>query len=305
MKATLIDNDLTLAVEDAIPASPVYAPEEILALAVCASPNGSRDAGDLALLHAARERGITLPYAQRENSWEAPSRERPYSTAVLKAADKTDAAPFMVARGNLKALENLCEVSSLEKERMNKAFKEHSPSGFEPVAVAVHRSGAPWRLLGVVPMHAMRDVRRLSMARANFRYFHVWDWPLRVLHWTWVLCIIGLSATGICIAEGWFLKMGDLHGAFQFGTLRFVHYALGWVLVVVMMLRFSASSWPPTNTRASGPCSPSPDRSGRICTPRRWTTCSPAVMTAPATSATIPCSNGHTRACTSCSPPWW
>lgn len=59
MKTTLIDNDLTLAVEDAIPASPVYAPEEILALAVCASPNGSRDAGDLALLHAARERGIT------------------------------------------------------------------------------------------------------------------------------------------------------------------------------------------------------------------------------------------------------
>ena len=71
MKTTLIDNDLTLAVEDAIPASPVYAPEEILALAVCASPNGSRDAGDLALLHAARERGIALPYAQRENSWEA------------------------------------------------------------------------------------------------------------------------------------------------------------------------------------------------------------------------------------------
>ena len=135
MKTTLIDNDLTLAVEDAIPASPVYAPEEILALAVCASPNGSRDAGDLAL----------LPYAQRENSWEAPSRERPYSTAVLKAADKADASPFMVARGNLKALEKLCEVSSLEKERMNKAFEEHSPSGFEPVAVAVHRSGAPWR----------------------------------------------------------------------------------------------------------------------------------------------------------------
>ena len=196
--------------EDAIPASPVYTPEEILALAVCASPNGSTDPGDLALLHAARERGVALPYAQQENSWEAPSRERPYSTAMLKAADKEDATPFMVARGSLKALEKLCEVSHLEKERMNKAFEEYSPSGFEPVAVAVHRPGAPWRLLGVVPMHAMRDVRRLSMAKANFRYFHVWDWPLRVLHWTWVFCIIGLASTGICIAEGWFLKMGDL-----------------------------------------------------------------------------------------------
>ena len=190
---------------------------------------------------------------------------------MLKAADKEDAAPFMVARGSLKALEKLCEVSHLEKERMNKAFEESSPSGFEPVAVAVHRPGAPWRLLGVVPMHAMRDVRRLSMAKANFRYCHVWDWPLRVLHWTWVFCIIGLASTGICIAEGWFLKMGDLHGAF----------------------------------RVSGPSSPSPGSSGRTSSPRRWTTCSPAVMTAPATSATILYSSGRTRASTSCSPPWW
>lgn len=239
MKTTLINEDLTLVVEDAIPASTVYSPEEILALAVCASANGSTDPGDLALLHAARERGIQLNYAQQADSWEAPSGERHYSTAILKAADKEDAVPFMVARGNLNALEKLCEVSNLEKERMNKAFEAYDPSGFQPVGIAVHRSGAPWRLLGVVPMHAMRDVRHLSKAKANFRYFHVWDWPLRVLHWTWVFCIIGLAATGICIAEGWFLKMGDLHGAFQFGTLRFVHYALGWTLVVVMMLRFS------------------------------------------------------------------
>lgn len=303
MKTTLINEDLTLVVEDAIPASTVYSPEEILALAVCASPNGSTDPGDLALLHAARERGIQLNYAQQADSWEAPSGERHYSTAILKAADKEDAVPFMVARGNLNALEKLCEVSNLEKERMNKAFEAYDPSGFQPVGIAVHRSGAPWRLLGVVPMHAMRDVRHLSKAKANFRYFHVWDWPLRVLHWTWVFCIIGLAATGICIAEGWFLKMGDLHGAFQFGTLRFVHYALGWTLVVVMMLRFSCFSWRPTSTRASGRCSPSPDNSGRTCTPRRWTTFLRGATTARATSATIPSSSGHTRACTSCSPP--
>lgn len=65
MKTTLIDKDLTLAVEDAIPASPVYTPEEILALAVCASPNGSTDPGDLALLHAARERAWPCPTPSR------------------------------------------------------------------------------------------------------------------------------------------------------------------------------------------------------------------------------------------------
>lgn len=239
MKTILIDNDLTLAVEDAIPATPANTPQEVLALAVCASPDGSADPGDLALLHAAKERNVALPYAQQKDSWQAPTRERPYSTVMLKAADREDAAPFMVARGSLRALEKLCEAGHQERENIRKAFEEYSSSGFEPVAIAVHRPGAPWQLLGVVPMHAMRDVRSLSKAKANFRYFHVWDWPLRVLHWTWVFCIIGLAATGICIAEGWFLKMGDLHGAFQFGTLRFVHYALGWTLVVVMMLRFS------------------------------------------------------------------
>ena len=45
----------------------------------------------------------------------------------------------------------------------------------------------------------MRDVRRLSMAKANFRYFHVWDWPLRVLHWTWVLCICLLYTSGVLL----------------------------------------------------------------------------------------------------------
>ena len=140
MKTTLINEDLTLVVEDAIPASTVYSPEEILALAVCASPNGSTDPGDLALLHAARERGIQLNYAQQADSWEAPSGERHYSTAILKAADKEDAVPFMVARGNLNALEKLCEVSNLEKERMNKAFEAYDPSGFQPVGIAVHLS---------------------------------------------------------------------------------------------------------------------------------------------------------------------
>jgi Ni/Fe-hydrogenase b-type cytochrome subunit len=233
----LIKDDLHLTVEDAIPATGAYTSEEILGLAVCASPDGSDDPGDLALQLAAKERDIELTFAQQTGSWTEPSHEHPYSTVVLKSLDKSDAHPFTVARGNLKALEKLCKVSALEKERLKASFEEHLSSGFTPVAIAIHRSGDPWRLLGLVPLHAMRDIRHISRAKADFRYFHVWDWPLRVLHWLWVLCIIGLSATGICIAEGWFLNLGDLQNGFQFGSLRFVHYALGWILIVVMMLR--------------------------------------------------------------------
>ncbi|MFR4416929.1 MAG: hypothetical protein ACLT8E_05845 [Akkermansia sp.] len=130
---------------------------------------------------------------------------------MLKAADKEDAAPFMVARGGRKALEKLCEVSHLEKERMNKAFEEYSPSGFEPVAVAVHRPGAPWRLLGVVPMHAMRTCAASPWPRPTSAT-STSGTGQRVWHWTWVFCIIGLASTGICIAEGWFLKMGTCTG---------------------------------------------------------------------------------------------
>ena len=122
MDTALINEGPTLGGGDAIPASTVFSPEENLALAVCASPNGSTDPGDLALLHAARERGIQLNYAQQSDSWEAPSGARHYSTAILNAADTEDAVPFMVARGNLTALEKLFEVSNLEKERMTKAF---------------------------------------------------------------------------------------------------------------------------------------------------------------------------------------
>ena len=150
MKTTLIDNDLTLAVEDAIPASPVYAPGGT------ATATGSKPEGE-------------------------------------------------------------CSSKALFMRSFSRELTSHSFS-------------SAFRL----PRATMKgEASALSAA------FRTAVRPLRVLHWTWVLCIIGLSATGICIAEGWFLKMGDLHGAFQFGTLRFVHYALGWILVVVMMLRFS------------------------------------------------------------------
>lgn len=239
MKTTLIVDDLTLVVEEPIPASPVYAPAEILAYAVSAAPQDSRDPGDKALFHAAQENEIPLNFAPQGQTWEPPTAERPFSIIELQDLSRPEARTIKVARGNLQALEELCQSNRLVRKRIQQAFKDYTPAGFTPVAIAIQRPNSPWRLLGVVPMHAMRKVKHLSKAKAEFRYFHIWDWPLRVLHWVWVVAIIILTMTGFCIAEGWFLNVGELDNGFNFGNLRFVHYAFGWMLIVLMMLRFA------------------------------------------------------------------
>ncbi len=238
MKTTFKDKDLIITVEDAIPANDAYAQKDITALAACAAPNGSDDPGDKALWHAAKKNGAPLNFAQKEGSWQAPTDNRPYSLTRLKATDKPNARPFTVARGDAFALARLCRVSKDEVERLKKAFKPLLASGYRPVGVAILHDDEPWRFQGIVPVHAMRRVEKVSMAKANFRYFHLWDWQLRVLHWLWVICIAGLCVTGFFIGEGWFLKMGVLDNKAQFGIVRLTHYALGWALIVIMLLRF-------------------------------------------------------------------
>lgn len=304
MKTTLINEDLTLVVEDAIPASTVYSPEEILALAVCASPNGSTDPGDLALLHAARERGIQLNYAQQADSWEAPSGERHYSTAILKAADKEDAVPFMVARGNLNALEKLCEVSNLEKERMNKAFEAYDPSGFQPVGIAVHRSGRP-----VAPAGRGAHARHAGRAPS---FQGQGQFPL--------LPRLGLAAAGAALDMGVLHHRPGRHGHLHRGRLvpenggparRFsVRHAplrplrpgldagggddapLFLLFHGVQQVPELPGAVPRLQTTVEGPV-----RHGgglRFCAELRR----PALH-----RPQSPSSSGHTRACTSCSPP--
>ncbi len=236
MKERLSVGHVDLIVQTAIP---FYGADtdEVLQLAAAASCNGGDDPGDIALVRAARVQTEELPYAQRAGSWTPPSDERKYSTAWVKSEETGDC--LEVARGDASALMDLCALPKEEREILFDRFEKHARHGYRPVGVAIRKEQGSWEFQGVVPLFAMRHVTNVQEARADFRYFMVWDWQLRILHWCWVLCVVGLAATGICIAEGWFLKTGDQTSGFQFGMIRFVHYGLAWVLVAILVLRFS------------------------------------------------------------------
>jgi len=208
-------------------------PQEVLALCAAAARNGSGDPVDLAIVHSASSRGGSIPFEQ--GSWSGPSPERRYSLAQLRRV--TDGREIRVARGDLESILTLTAASGERRERIHKSLAGLENEGFVGVGVAVAENGGAWRLGGVVPVRLTRARPSLKNAPADFRYVHVWDWQLRVLHWLWVLLIVALAVTGLMIGEGWLLWYGDLANGFAFGWIRLVHYVAGWLLAVVLLLR--------------------------------------------------------------------
>ena len=236
MKVQLIVDDLHLIVR---PPSVIdgEAPEDVILLAAAASCNGSRDPGDLALAKAAKKMTGGIGYAQAEDTFMPPGTGRHYGLARVRPEE--GGAEIEVARGGMRAVMQMCRLSDSEFQDLYARFHPYRRHGYRAVAIAVRAPGEEeWRFMGVVPMIAVRQVTNIQKARADFRYFMVWDWELRLLHWCWVLCVVGLSVTGICIAKGWFIKMEDLESGFQFGYVRFVHYVLGWLLIAILTIRF-------------------------------------------------------------------
>lgn len=213
-------------------------PEDVVRLAAAASCNGSRDPGDLALINAARRMTGGVGYAQAIGSCDPPTRKRRYG--LIKVRPESGGEELEIARGEIRAVMELCGLEESVYQDLRSRFEKYAHHGYRPVSIAVRSVGGQWRFLGVVPMIAIQEVKNIKKARADFRYFMIWDWELRLLHWCWVFCVTGLCVTGICIAEGWFLKMGNLESGFQFGYVRFIHYVLAWLLIAILTLRFSS-----------------------------------------------------------------
>lgn len=210
---------------------------ELLQLAAIASDNGGNNPGDSALCYVATEHAPGMPFAQKENSWSAPEKDRPYSLATVRKLDWPE--EFLVARGDPDALMDLAGLSDQEKASLNHQFEKYKHHGFRGVGVAVKNAQGEWTFKGMIPMIATPVIKSIREARTQFRYFHVWDWQLRIVHWMWVVSVLVLAATGLCIEEGWFLKRGDLATHFQFGDIRFIHFCFGWVLIGVLIMRFA------------------------------------------------------------------
>lgn len=236
MKIQLFVDDVRLIVRPPLVINGAE-PEEVVRLAAAASCNGSRDPGDLALINAARRMTGGVGYAQATGSCDPPTRKRRYG--LIKVRPESGGEEREIARGEMRAVMELCGLEESVYLDLRSRFEKYAHHGYRPVSIAVRSVGGQWRFLGVVPMIAIQEVNNIKKARADFRYFMIWDWELRLLHWCWVLCVTGLCVTGICIAEGWFLKMGNLESGFQFGYVRFIHYVLAWVLIAILTLRFS------------------------------------------------------------------
>ena len=210
---------------------------EVLALCAAGARNGSGHPVDLALVHSASSQGEAVPFEQ--GSWSGPTCERRYSLAQLRRV--SDGREIRVARGELESILNLTDAPAERRERCHKSLAALESEGFVGVAVAIAENGDAWRFVGAVPVRVTRARPSVKNSPTDFRYVHVWDWQLRVLHWLWVLLIVALAVTGIFISEGWVVWYGDLANGFGFGWVRLVHYIAGWFLAVVLILRAARS----------------------------------------------------------------
>ena len=221
-----------VAVHDPVDAEQAN-PQQVLALCAAGARSGSGDPVDLALVHSASSRGQAIPFEQ--GSWSGPSPQREYSIAQLRRV--TDGRQIRVARGELESILTLTAASPEQRKHSHQSLASLENEGFVGLGVAVAENGGAWRFAGIVPVRVTRASPSLKNSPADFRYVHVWDWQLRVLHWLWVLLIVALAVTGLMISEGWFLWYGDLDNGFAFGWVRLVHFTAGWLLAAVLILR--------------------------------------------------------------------
>src|SRR5512139_3736772 len=65
----------------------------------------------------------------------------------------------------------------------------------------------------------------------------VWEFPVRAVHWTNFLCVVGLIFTGGYIH--WpFLRTLDGPAPYLMGWMRLAHLILGWGLLVGLLARW-------------------------------------------------------------------
>lgn len=64
----------------------------------------------------------------------------------------------------------------------------------------------------------------------------VWQWPVRLAHWLFVLSIAVLSFTGYYMYDPFIIARG--RQAFLMGRMRFIHEVAAWFFIAAVLLRF-------------------------------------------------------------------
>ena len=85
--------------------------------------------------------------------------------------------------------------------------------------------------------HARRREREAASRPARHTIY-VWEWPVRIVHWTIVFAIIVLSVTGYYLHQPFLSGSGQPgHPGFTLGLIRFIHEASGFVFIAAVLLR--------------------------------------------------------------------
>lgn len=72
----------------------------------------------------------------------------------------------------------------------------------------------------------------------TFQRVYIWEAPVRLYHWVTVASMLVLVATGLIIGRPpAFLSAGDASASQWFGTVRFLHFASGYVFLFAFVLR--------------------------------------------------------------------
>lgn len=66
---------------------------------------------------------------------------------------------------------------------------------------------------------------------------YVWEAPVRLWHWVNAAAILTLGVTGYLIASPPFSATGDATDHYLMGTIRFIHFAAGYILAVGLLGR--------------------------------------------------------------------
>ncbi|NND78758.1 MAG: Ni/Fe-hydrogenase, b-type cytochrome subunit, partial [Maribacter sp.] len=76
------------------------------------------------------------------------------------------------------------------------------------------------------------------METKNFKRVFVWELPVRIFHWTNVLCVVVLSVTGFIIADPpVLLSNAEATNLNYFGVIRLIHFITAYIFFFVMLMR--------------------------------------------------------------------
>jgi Ni/Fe-hydrogenase 1 B-type cytochrome subunit len=230
--------EIQVILDDPMPSSGTSL-HELLVAAALGARTGTDDPVDLALLSAAAHKEDLRHYQQLEYSPPDPE----FARSISRVRHLDSGRELLIARGDLDSILYLCRAGESWRYRADLLADIEEVHGFRAVGVAkgvpLAGGGEEWQYLGFVPVKATRKRTTRREEPAAYRYVPVWDWQLRMLHWTAVFCILILALTGWLMGSAHITYLSTGNDTFFIGWLRLVHFIFGWVLLTTALLRVS------------------------------------------------------------------